>query len=237
VSASAWLIVVAAGRGERLGAGTPKAFADLAGRPLFAYSLEAAAASDAFAKAVLVADPQLGWNPVAKLRPRARALMAGVVEGGATRRESVRAGLAAVRREVGAEADPVVLVHDAARPFAPPALFLRVATEALTGAVICAHPARDTMKEVRDDRVTATLPRRALWQAQTPQGASLSVFEKAHAAWPEPDSPDDAFLIEQLGAPVRVVPGPPINFKITTAEDLALAEAWARAGGVPWMAE
>ena len=149
----------------------------------------------------------------------------------------MRAGLAAVRREVGAEADPVVLVHDAARPFAPPALFLRLAQEAETGAVICAHPARDTMKEVRDERVVSTLPRRALWQTQTPQGAPLSLFERAHAAWPEPDSPDDAFLVEQLGAPVRVVPGPVSNFKITTAEDLAMAEAWARMGGAPWMAD
>jgi 2-C-methyl-D-erythritol 4-phosphate cytidylyltransferase len=230
-------VVPAAGRGERLGAPGPKAFADLAGRPLVAYGLAAAAASGAVEAAVVVADLGPAEAALARLGADLRRLVRAVVPGGATRRESVRAGLAAVRQAVGAAADPVVLVHDAARPLAPPALFARVAEAVGAGAaaVLCARPSPDTVKQIAGDLVTATLPRDVLALAQTPQGARLSLLERAHREWPSGDAGDDALLVEALGETVRVVAGTPFNFKITSAEDLALAEAWVRSGGTPWM--
>ena len=232
----AWLVVPAYGLGVRLGRSGPKAFTPLAGRPLVAYCLEAAAASGAVAAAVLVADPEAARAALAACPPAARGLVLAVVPGGGTRRESVAAGLAAVRAAVGPAADPVVLVHDAARPLAPPELFARVAAAAAGGAAVCARPSPDTVKRVAGDRVAATPPRAELALAQTPQGARLSLLERAHRAWAGGEASDDAALVEALGEPVRAVEGTPLNFKVTAPEDLALAEAWVRAGGAPWLA-
>jgi 2-C-methyl-D-erythritol 4-phosphate cytidylyltransferase len=236
VSGLAWLVVPAFGRGERLGGPGPKAFRPLAGEPLVAYCLSAAVASGAVGGAVLVADPEAAGAALAALPPPVRRLVRVVVEGGATRRDSVRAGLRAVRAAVGEAADPVVLVHDAARPLAPPELFARVARAAAGGATVCARPSPDTVKRVAGARVVETPARGELVLAQTPQGARLSLLERAHARWAGGEASDDAAVIEALGEPVQVVDGTPLNFKVTTAQDLALAEAWVRAGGTPWMA-
>jgi len=235
VSGETWLVVPAYGRGERLGGRGPKAFLPLAGQPLVAYCLAAAAASGAVTAVVVVADPEAARATLAACPPASRRLVRAVAEGGATRRDSVRAGLLAVRAAVGGDADPVVLVHDAARPLAPPDLFARVAAAAAGGAVVCARPSPDTVKRVAGERVMETPPRDELVLAQTPQGARLSLLERAHAQWTGGEASDDAQLIEALGEPVRVVDGTPFNFKVTTTEDFALAEAWVRAGGAPWM--
>src|SRR5262249_448020 len=128
-----WLIVVAAGKGERLGPGPggPKALRDLAGFPAFSFSLESAAACGAIKRILLVGDPEVAWPLCEKLSESCRRLLHGVCRGGAERHDSVREGLSVVRAAMKASSavarDPVVLIHDAARPFAPPDLFGRMA--------------------------------------------------------------------------------------------------------------
>lgn len=233
-----WLVLVAAGRGERLGGDVPKALRELGGRPLFAYALAAAAHSGAVAHVVLIADPEAGWAATRGLPETSRERLRAVVRGGPLRRDSVCEGLHAVRAAVGASPsnpDPVVLVHDAARPFAPPELFARMAEACARGPAVAVRAVPDTVKEVDGGVVRKTLDRARLALAQTPQGARLSLLERAHEVMPGIDATDDAALLEALGAPVTAVPGSETNFKITSPEDLRLAEAWVRAGGAPWM--
>ena len=234
-----WLILVAAGLGERLGGDLPKALRELCDRPLFAYALEAAARSGAVSRAVLVAEPEAAWKATVRLSRASRELLHIVVRGGAVRRDSVCAGLHAVRAAVSAAAspglDPVVLVHDAARPFAPPDLFARMAEACARGPAVAVRAVPDTVKEVEAGVVKRSLDRARLALAQTPQGSRLSVLERAHEGLPGSDASDDAVLLEALGGVVAAIPGSDLNFKITTPEDFRLAEAWVRAGGAPWM--
>ncbi len=222
-------LVLAAGRGERLGHELPKAFVPLAGRALLLRALEA-----------LAAVPELEWLvPVVAEGdlPRLRALaeelaaipnlsgrLAAPVAGGALRQDSVRAGLAALPPGV-----ELVAVHDAARPLVRPAAVAAViAVARREGAAILAVPVRDTIKRVRAGRVLETPERSECWAAQTPQvfrtGLLREALEKAAA-----DGfcgTDDAQLVERLGVAVRVVEGDPGNLKVTDPEDLALAEGW-----------
>ncbi len=153
-----------------------------------------------------------------------------VVEGGATRAESVRLGLAAVP-----ESAEVILVHDAARPLASDALFAAVIAAvtsddgggAAVGGAIPGLPVSDTIKEVDGTHtVTRTLDRSSLVAVQTPQAFGAELLRRAHAAGGE--ATDDAALVEALGVAVRVVPGDPLNLKITTPADLDLAERLLR---------
>jgi 2-C-methyl-D-erythritol 4-phosphate cytidylyltransferase len=202
-------LIVAAGSGERLGAGRPKAFVELAGRPLLAWSLDAVRAAR-IAEIVVALPP--GQDP-----PEGTV----GVQGGATRSESVRAALAA--------APPGdVVVHDAARPLVTPAVFTAtLAALADADCAIAAAPVADTIKEAGDDRVvTATLDRSRLWAIQTPQAFRRAALERALA---QPDellaqATDDAWLVERTGGTVRVVESTPANFKVTTAHDLRIAE-------------
>jgi 2-C-methyl-D-erythritol 4-phosphate cytidylyltransferase len=236
-----WLIVVAAGRGERLGTSEPKAFRDLRGAPLFAYGLESAAACGSVTRILLVADPALAWPLTGNLSENCRRLLHGVCQGGAERHDSVREGLRVVRAAVNAAKsaarDPVVLIHDAARPFAPPDLFARMAQAAARGPAVCVRGIADTVKEVEGGFVRRTVARENLALAQTPQGARLSLLERAHDQAEAEGVTDDAMLLEALGEPVQAVPGADRNFKITTPDDYDMAEAWVRAGGVSWMAQ
>jgi 2-C-methyl-D-erythritol 4-phosphate cytidylyltransferase len=202
-------LLVAAGSGERLGAGRPKAFVVLAGRPMIEWSLEAlrAAGIDEIVVAL----------PPGEAAPRDCQGVAG----GATRSESVRAALAA--------APPGdVVVHDAARPLVTPEHFT-AALAALADAdcAIAAAPITDTVKEAGGDRlVTATLDRTRLWAIQTPQAFRREALERALAV---PDdvlaqATDDAWLVERTGGTVRVIESSPANFKVTTPYDLEIAE-------------
>jgi 2-C-methyl-D-erythritol 4-phosphate cytidylyltransferase len=150
-----------------------------------------------------------------------------LVPGGERRRDSVRAGLAALRPEYG-----IVLVHDGARPFVERAVIDAVIAHARRGeGAVPAVPLSDTLKQVSAhdaSRIERTIPRQSLWRAQTPQGFPRAVLERAHAA-AEADATDDAALVEALGIPVRLVPDSSRNLKITTPDDLALAELLARA--------
>ena len=156
-----------------------------------------------------------------------RTTPAVVVEGGARRQDSVRCGLAALDA-----ACDIVVIHDAARPLVNVETIAgSIRTAAETGAALVATPARDTLKRVGPDAtVSATLSRQDVWLAQTPQTFQVDLIREAHRRAQEQGvtATDDAGLVERLGRPVRVVPGDALNFKITTQDDLILAEALLR---------
>jgi 2-C-methyl-D-erythritol 4-phosphate cytidylyltransferase len=149
----------------------------------------------------------------------------GLVAGGATRADSVRAGLAALGHGVA-----VVLVHDAARPFVSRETIDAVIARARTGVgAVAAVPVGDTLKEVGDGRrVARSVPRDGLWRAQTPQGFPRTMLADAYAAaTADPPPSDDAAACERAGFPVEVVPDSHGNLKVTTPDDFALAERLA----------
>jgi 2-C-methyl-D-erythritol 4-phosphate cytidylyltransferase len=210
-------LIVAAGRGERLGYGRPKALVTVAGKPMLQWSVEALRAVPAV-EAIVVALPTDALDAAPKDTI--------AVAGGAVRSESVRAALAACP-----DAE-VVVVHDAARPLAPTELFERALADlesSQADAVIAAMPVSDTIKEVGEDghTVERTLERARLWAVQTPQvfrrRALAAVLDEATdellAA-----ATDDAWLLERAGATVRVVPSGAENLKVTTVADLHVAE-------------
>jgi 2-C-methyl-D-erythritol 4-phosphate cytidylyltransferase len=206
--ATVWAVVVAGGSGQRFG--QLKQFALLAERPVVEWAVAACRPSS---------------SGVVLVVPRGEALDRAygadvVVEGGVTRAESVRLGLAAVPEEA-----EVIVVHDAARPLASAELFAAVISAVTGGAggAIPGIPVSDTIKVVDGERnVTATLDRAALVAVQTPQAFGADLLRAAHDGGTE--ATDDATLVEALGATVRVVPGDPRNLKITTPADLELAE-------------
>ena len=207
---SVWTIVVAAGQATRFG--RAKQYELLAGRRVLDWSLDAArAAGDGV---VLVVPAGRDGDP----EPGADA----VVPGGTTRAQSVRHGLAAVPDEA-----EVVVVHDAARPLAGPALFRAVVAAVRGGAAgaVCAVPLTDTVKRTDGATVVATLDRTGLWAVQTPQAFRAESLRAAHAGGGE--ATDDAALVEALGQPVVVVPGEVANLKLTEPEDLLRAETLA----------
>ncbi len=229
MSGFATALLLAAGIGERLGAGVPKAAVELGGRPLLAWSLDALGRAGSVSGIVIVGDERALAPALAAATPSARARVEAIVPGGATRQASCARGLAAT-----SDASKVVLVHDAARPFAEPALFDLVAEAALEhGAALAAEPLTDTLKRVVDGGVLETLERTGLWRAQTPQGAWRAWLVEAHAraAATGETATDDVALIERLGRPVRIVPAPSGNRKLTTPDDRAWAEAWLKALG------
>lgn len=205
---------MAGGSGTRFG--SPKQFAMLSGRPVVQIAVQAC--RSVCHKVVLVVPA--GCSDTSELHGADVA-----VEGGSTRSQSVRAGLQAV--PMSAE---IVVVHDAARPLAAPALFERLLT-ALEGEVAgatCAVSVSDTVKRVRADpsgrrMVVETLDRAELVAVQTPQAFKASALRRAHST--EPEATDDAALLESLCLEVSVVEGDPDNLKLTTKGDLALAEA------------
>lgn len=217
---SVWAVLVAAGRGERLGLDRPKAFAKLGGRPLLAESLERLERSD-WVDAVVVAAPP-GWEEPSILLAEeiGAGKVSACVAGGETRAESVRNGVA----EVPAEAE-VVLVHDAARPLLSDEVIERVLAPLADGydGVVPALPVADTIKRVRGDEVVETLPRDELVAVQTPQAFSAPVLRAALAG--ELGSASDcAALVEARGGRVKTVPGDRRLLKATDPEDLELIE-------------
>ena len=204
-------LIVAAGRGERLGFGRPKALVPLCGQPMLAWSVGSLRAVRAVSQIVVAL-------PADALDAAPDGVTA--VAGGVQRSESVRAALAAS----AAGADPVI-VHDAARPLATPDLFTQ-ALEALAlapeaDAVIAATRVSDTIKEVADDgrTVTRTLDRARLWAVQTPQVFRRAALERALAEASDEllaRATDDAWLIERAGGVVHVIGSDPGNLKITT---------------------
>jgi 2-C-methyl-D-erythritol 4-phosphate cytidylyltransferase len=203
-----WVIVVAAGTGDRFGA--PKQYATVAGRRVLDWSL--AAARPVADGIVLVVAP----GREADAEPGADR----VVAGGATRSASVRAGLAVVPEDA-----TVVVVHDAARPAASTGLFRRVLDAVAAGAdaAVPGVAVVDTVKRARDGVVLETLDRAELVAVQTPQAFMAAALRVAHAS--AGDATDDSALVEASGGRVVVVPGEPDNLKVTSPPDLARLEA------------
>jgi 2-C-methyl-D-erythritol 4-phosphate cytidylyltransferase len=217
------VIVVAAGHGVRLGAGTPKAFALLRGEPMLAHALRGVLACAEVAHVIVVAPEShlRAASDIAADDPRV-----DVVAGGADRDASVKAGLAALQPD-----DAIVLVHDAARALAPAELFASVINAVRAGhpAVVPGLAVTDTIKVVDDrGRVTATLDREPLRGIQTPQGFLREVLEHAHASGGH--ATDDAGLVERIGGHVLVVDGDARAFKVTSALDLIVATALMQDG-------
>jgi 2-C-methyl-D-erythritol 4-phosphate cytidylyltransferase len=235
------LLIAAAGSGRRMGATGNKLLLPLAGRPLLAWTLEAALACDeirwigvvgqpvdAEAIAALVAEVRQGATARSPLAPVVWII------GGDTRQDSVRRGLAALPEDA-----EQVLIHDGARCLVEADLLHRCC-EALGEAVqagagiIAATPVTDTIKEVGEGGLIKTTPDRSvLWAAQTPQGFGVGPLRQAHAraeaqGW---TVTDDAALFERLGWPVQVLEAPPSNIKVTTPFDLTVAEAVLRTRG------
>jgi 2-C-methyl-D-erythritol 4-phosphate cytidylyltransferase len=214
--ARVWSIVVAGGSGRRFG--QLKQFAVLGDRPVLEWAVEACRPRSAGVVLVLPAgldDPDGHDGHGAD----------AVVEGGATRADSVRAGIAAVPGDA-----EVIVVHDAARPLASPALFdavIDAVTDGGADGAVPGVPLHDTIKAVdASGHVTSTLDRSALVAVQTPQAFRADTLRRAHepAARGASDATDDAVLVEALGGSVRVVPGEPGNLKITDPADLRAAE-------------
>ena len=204
-----WTIVVAAGSGSRFG--RAKQYERLGDKRVLDWAIEAAHAVSEGVVLVVPAEAAAG---------RREPGVDAVVAGGATRSASVRAGLAAVPDEAD-----VILVHDAARPLAPMALFEAVVAAVRTGAdcAVPAQPVANTVKRVEGDRVVETVDRSDLVEVQTPQGFRAAALRAAHQD--DPDATDDAALIEHGGGKVVVVPGDPKALKLTHAHDLAVARA------------
>jgi len=210
-------VVPAAGSGERLAAGAPKAFVNLAGRPMLEYALRGLRDSGVVDDIVVAVPPNR--TDQAKLVFGGDAV---IVAGGADRTESVRLALAAV-----GDAE-FVLVHDAARALTPPSLIARVVEALQSGhaAVVPALPVNDTIKAVDANGVVLGTPERAgLRAVQTPQGFQTELLRRAYERAGAGGFTDDASMVEMIGTQVQVVEGDPLAFKITTPTDLLLAEA------------
>ena len=235
------LLIAAAGSGRRMGANGNKLLLPLAGRPLLAWTLEAALACGAIRWIGVVGQPvdaEAIAALVAEVRQAAtaRSTLASVVwiVGGDTRQDSVRLGLAALPADA-----KQVLIHDGARCLVEPELLHRccaaLGPASLAGAgIIAATPVTDTIKEVGEGgRIKGTPDRSLLWAAQTPQGFAVDPLRQAHAkaearGW---TVTDDAALFERLGWPVHVLEAPPSNIKVTTPFDLTVAEAVLKTRG------
>jgi 2-C-methyl-D-erythritol 4-phosphate cytidylyltransferase len=225
-------VIAAAGSGERLGAGGPKAFVELGGRPMLAWSLAAMAAAESIAAVVIAAPP--GTEARAGEIAADQGVEATVVAGGEARSESVAAGLEAVD-------DELVAVHDAARPLVTPELIdevvAKLASRPDAAGAIAAAAITDTVKRAREPRpakgdfprggptVAKTESRDHLWAAQTPQVFRAEVLREALAADPQAvaAATDDASLVERGGGKVLIHPSAPENLKVTTVADLRLA--------------
>jgi len=235
------VILVAAGRGRRLGGSVPKQYRPLGGIPMLLRALRPFVSHPAVDHVVVVLPPGDSSAPPAWLADLLGPRLS-LVDGGAERSDSVAHGLAAVPGHCR-----IILVHDAARPFVERDTIDAVIAIARGGAgAVPATPVGDTLKEAGEDPpghapdpavppshpVSRTIPRDRLWAAQTPQGFPRGVLEEAHARARQEGlrGTDDAMLVERLGVPVRLVAGSVRNFKVTSEADIEVAEALLQAG-------
>ena len=212
-------VIVAAGASLRAGPGAPKPWRDLGGRPVLDWSARALSGAGARRLVVVTTADRIG---------AAEALLAGlpglaVVEGGATRSLSVRAGLAAL----DGPPDEPVLVHDAARPFLSGEVIARVLADLETAdGALAALPVADSLRR-GEGHVTGSVDREGLWRAQTPQAFRRDALVRAFAAWSGPEPTDEAAVMAAAGARIALVQGDPRLFKLTWPEDFAMAESLA----------
>ncbi len=217
------VIIAAAGLGRRFGSEVPKQFLELMGRPVLTWSMKRVCQSPMVGEVVVAVPPVEEDYAVEAVSKADLHIPVKVVPGGASRQESVKNGIQAVDTKF-----KWIAVHDAARPLVKMSDFEATCLMAReVGAAILAIPIQDTVKEVMDDGlVVKTLDRSRLYLAQTPQVARkedlLSAYEKAAAN--NLKATDESSLLEAAGYPVAVVKGSTTNIKITTKEDLLLAE-------------
>ncbi len=229
-------LIVAAGRGVRAGRGLPKQYRQLADSAVLTHTLRAFLECGQVSVVQVVIhsdDVELYRLALGGIEPLSRVRVAEPAFGGSTRMETVRNGLAAL--DGLADPDDVVLIHDAARPFVSPDLIANAAScAALHGAAVPVLPVTDTVKRVdADGRVTETVDRDTLRTVQTPQAFRLGLIRAAHAAAVgagRQDATDDGGLVEWAGLPLATFPGDLANVKLTTADDVVLAQQRMAAG-------
>jgi 2-C-methyl-D-erythritol 4-phosphate cytidylyltransferase len=217
-------VIPAAGEGRRMATPVEKQFLPLRGLPILSHTVKVfQSCLDIQAIVLVVPEPRTQWVWEEVVRKNEFGKVMAVVPGGTTRQESVRRGL-----DVLGEGWEVVVIHDGARPLVlPETVSLVVEGARRHGACVVAIPVRDTIKEVDDQGfVTRTVPRQGLWSVQTPQGFRQRIITEAHLLAEKDgfEATDDASLVERMGLKVKVVMGSQENLKITTPEDLALAE-------------
>ena len=207
----------------RLGSAAPKAFVKIGGRTMLSYSLVTIRQVSSIDEVVITVPA--GFENAARAEVAAAQLSVPVkiTPGGIERQDSVRIALDLTSAE-----SELVIVHDAARPLATPAIFdACLAAAARTGGAIAAIPVADTLKRVADGSIIATVARASLWQAQTPQAFRRALLTAAHqrALDEKITATDDADLVERTGARIEVVEASTTNIKITKQSDLAIVEA------------
>jgi 2-C-methyl-D-erythritol 4-phosphate cytidylyltransferase len=221
-------IVVAAGKGTRIGGNRPKQFLELGGIPIIIHTLRRFEQCDAINEVIVVlpADATAGFVSLAEKFGLRRVSQA--VAGGATRAQSVLRGLNAISNV------EIVAIHDGVRPFVTPEEIDRVVEAAReSGAAVLVAPVSDTIKEIADGSVARTLPRENLRRALTPQCFRFDVLKRAYDRLGELEAEgievtDDSLLVERLGLKIAAVEGSATNIKITQEEDLAIAEVLLR---------
>ncbi|MDP4162683.1 MAG: 2-C-methyl-D-erythritol 4-phosphate cytidylyltransferase [Bacillota bacterium] len=216
------VIIPAAGQGKRMGAGKNKLLLELNGTPVFIHTLKVFEEDTECESIILALHPQDESEFKALIEKYNIKKVASFVPGGKERQHSIHNAL----KEAGATG--IVLVHDAARPFIDKR-HIHELTDAAhrTGAAIVAVPVKDTIKMVKNEKVTSTVDRSSLWAVQTPQAFRISTLLDAYEKADQDHflGTDDASLVERLGHPVTVVEGNYDNIKLTTPEDLFFAEA------------
>ncbi|MBF0122444.1 MAG: 2-C-methyl-D-erythritol 4-phosphate cytidylyltransferase [Candidatus Omnitrophica bacterium] len=219
-----WVIIPAAGSGERMKVDVPKVFLKIGDWPVIVHALDAFEKCSLIDGIILVGPEEHLKALEGIVREAGFKKIRRVVAGGATRTQSVRHGLKALDKDVD-----VVLVHDGARPLVTPAIIEEsIKACSVSGAVVVAVPVKPTLKVVdpRTRVVSETLDRTLVWEVQTPQVFKREIIERAYGG--DENATDDAALVERLGIPVSVCMGDHRNIKITTPEDLVIAEALLR---------
>lgn len=216
-------VVLAAGKGTRMQAGSNKVFLEIGGAPVLAYTLRAFEASHVVREVILVTGEEDMVDAEHLVKAFGLQKVKRIVRGGSHRQESSLVGLSHISEEAEA-----VLLHDGARPFVLPEEIEAVANKAMeTGAAVLGAPLRHTVKRVSEDEtVLDTIDRESLWTAFTPQGFQVALIKEAaaHAKAAGLSATDDASMAEAMGIGVTMVKGSEMNIKITLPEDLALAE-------------
>ncbi len=220
-------IIAAAGTGARMASDRPKQFLHLAGTPIILHTLRPFEQCDSIHEVIVVLPAEESAAFLALAGKHGLRKLSRVVPGGTTRADSVKRGLLAIRSATAG----IVAVHDGVRPFVTVEEIESVVAAAETdGAAILAAPVTDTIKQVNGDSVVQTLERRELRRALTPQCFRYELLRKAfeHADVNDPSLTDESMLVEKFGARVTVVEGSSRNIKITTPQDLAIAEAFLK---------
>lgn len=220
-------IIAAAGMGARMASDRPKQFLHLAGTPIIFHTLQPFEECDSIQEVIVVLPVEESAAFLALAGKRGLRKLSRVVPGGTTRADSVKRGLLAIRSATAG----IVAVHDGVRPFVTVEEIERVVTAAESdGAAILVAPATDTIKQVNGNSVVKTLDRNELRRALTPQCFRYELLRKAyeHADINDPSLTDESALVERTGARVTIVEGNSRNIKITTPQDLLIAEAFLK---------